>query len=385
MLNKKLVVFLLILSLVSLGIAPAVAVPAPPGATPPPPPPAAPAPQAPEAPQPPQPGLPPSPADQALANEYAQLTQVKDQINVLDKELEQATEAYNLSKTQLEQTQRELEKVRLELKETKEDYDKQVKTFRTRINKIYKEGNSQVLELLLDTQDFADFVLRIHFLVTLTKMDAEKTKKLRSQKEKIKQTEKELDGLRTEQLTVTMDLDQKRVEVETKLAERAVFLQNIDQRVKDLLGEENRQLSSEQQDLVQRILQNTGDLGINARPGSVVDTALQYLGIPYLWGSADPKVGLDCSGFTMNVYARHGVKLIQYSRTQYAQGTKVPLEEIIPGDLVFFGNPIHHVGMYIGAGYFIHSPKTGDFVKISRLSGYPEYAGAVRYPLINRF
>src|SRR3990170_62330 len=385
MLNKKLVVFLLILSLVSLGIAPAVAVPAPPGATPPPPPPAAPAPQAPEAPQPPQPGLPPSPADQALANEYAQLTQVKDQINVLDKELEQATEAYNLSKTQLEQTQRELEKVRLDLKETKEDYDKQVKTFRTRINHIYKEGNSQVLELLLDTQDFADFVLRIHFLVTLTKMDAEKTKKLRSQKEKIKQTEKELDGLRTEQLTVTKDLDQKRVEVETKLAERAVFLQNIDQRVKDLLGEENRQLSSEQQDLVQRILQNTGDLGINARPGSVVDTALQYLGIPYLWGSADPKVGLDCSGFTMNVYARHGVKLIQYSRTQYAQGTKVPLEEIIPGDLVFFGNPIHHVGMYIGAGYFIHSPKTGDFVKISRLSGYPEYAGAVRYPLINRF
>src|SRR3989304_4623412 len=375
MLNKKLVVFLLILSLVSLGIAPAVAVPAPPGATPPPPPP--PAPQAPEAPQPPQPGLPPSPADQALANEYAQLTQVKDQINVLDKELEQATEAYNLSKTQLEQTQRELEKVRLELKETKEDYDKQVKTFRTRINKIYKEGNSQVLELLLDTQDFADFVLRIHFLVTLTKMDAEKTKKLRSQKEKIKQTEKELDGLRTEQLTVTKDLDQKRVEVETKLAERAVFLQNIDQRVKDLLGEENRQLSSEQQDLVQRILQNTGDLGINARPGSVVDTSLQYLGIPYLWGSADPKVGLDCSGFTMNVYARHGVKLIQYSRTQYAQGTKVPLEEIIPGDLVFFGNPIHHVGMYIGAGYFIHSPKTGAFVKISRLSGYPEYAGAV--------
>jgi cell wall-associated NlpC family hydrolase len=53
---------------------------------------------------------------------------------------------------------------------------------------------------------------------------------------------------------------------------------------------------------------------------------------------------------------------------------------LAPGDVVFFGSPIHHVGMYIGGGYFLHAPRTGDFVKISKLSGRHDYAGARRYP-----
>ena len=50
-------------------------------------------------------------------------------------------------------------------------------------------------------------------------------------------------------------------------------------------------------------------------------------------------------------------------------GSKVAYADLAPGDVVFFGSPIHHVGMYIGGGYFLHAPRTGDFVKITKLAG----------------
>jgi len=71
--------------------------------------------------------------------------------------------------------------------------------------------------------------------------------------------------------------------------------------------------------------------------------------------------------------------LPHYSGSQFLLGTKVSVAELQPGDVVFFGSPIHHVGMYIGGGYFIHAPRTGDFVKISRLADRSDFAGARRY------
>ena len=86
----------------------------------------------------------------------------------------------------------------------------------------------------------------------------------------------------------------------------------------------------------------------------------------------------------MYVYAQHGVTLPHYSGAQFLLGQKVDYADLQPGDLVFFGSPIHHVGMYIGGGYFIEAPHTGDFVKISPLAGRSNYAGARRYPWATR-
>jgi len=57
----------------------------------------------------------------------------------------------------------------------------------------------------------------------------------------------------------------------------------------------------------------------------------------------------------------------------------VTASALIPGDVVFFGSPIHHVGIYMGGGYYIHAPRTGDFVKISKLADRSDFAGARRY------
>jgi cell wall-associated NlpC family hydrolase len=105
-----------------------------------------------------------------------------------------------------------------------------------------------------------------------------------------------------------------------------------------------------------------------ATHGGVVGIAMQYLGVPYVWGGASPR-GFDCSGLVMYVFAQIGVSLPHSSYAQFGMGSPVGIGELQPGDIVFFAGASHE-GIYIGGGQFIHAPHTGDVVKISSLSGW---------------
>jgi len=107
----------------------------------------------------------------------------------------------------------------------------------------------------------------------------------------------------------------------------------------------------------------------------VVSIAKRYLGAPYVWAAAGPN-SFDCSGFTMFVYRQVGVSLPHSSRAQIGYGERVSRSNLRPGDLVFFGSPIHHVGIYVGGGMMIHAPHTGARVRIDPL--HSNYSGAAR-------
>jgi peptidoglycan DL-endopeptidase CwlO len=104
--------------------------------------------------------------------------------------------------------------------------------------------------------------------------------------------------------------------------------------------------------------------------------AMQYLGVPYVWGGATP-AGFDCSGLVMYVYAQLGISLPHFAAAQYGFGTPVSRDQLQPGDLVFFDG-LDHVGIYIGGDQMIHAPHTGDVVKIAPLSDGGSYVGARR-------
>jgi len=97
-----------------------------------------------------------------------------------------------------------------------------------------------------------------------------------------------------------------------------------------------------------------------------VRIGLRYLGTPYSWAGATP-AGFDCSGFVMYVYGRLGIGLPHSSWMLSGVGRPVARKDLEPGDIVFF-NGASHVGLYLGNGSFVHSPHSGDVVKISRLS-----------------
>lgn len=104
----------------------------------------------------------------------------------------------------------------------------------------------------------------------------------------------------------------------------------------------------------------------------IIEYAKQFIGTPYVYGGSSPS-GFDCSGFVKYVYSKFGVTLTRTSYTQVNEGTPVARADLQMGDLVFFGTSgnVHHVGIYISDGNFIHAPKPGKTVRIETLnSGY---------------
>lgn len=118
----------------------------------------------------------------------------------------------------------------------------------------------------------------------------------------------------------------------------------------------------------------------------IVKTALTKKGCPYIWGATGPK-SFDCSGLTQWCYKQNGIYIPRVAADQAQYGKKIEKNQLKKGDLIFFrteknSKRISHVGMYIGNGLMIHSPHTGDVVKIVSIhtsSWQRKYAWACRY------
>ncbi len=102
---------------------------------------------------------------------------------------------------------------------------------------------------------------------------------------------------------------------------------------------------------------------------AVIAFARAQLGEPYVWGGAGPNVW-DCSGLTMMAWRQAGVSMSHYTGYQWAETDRVPISQLQPGDLVFYGTSgpnSHHVGLYIGGGQMIHAPNPSTVVKIASI------------------
>ncbi|MCR3722481.1 MULTISPECIES: C40 family peptidase [Prauserella salsuginis group] len=117
----------------------------------------------------------------------------------------------------------------------------------------------------------------------------------------------------------------------------------------------------------------------------LVATGKQFLGLRYLWAGVSA-YGFDCSGFTYSVHRAHGVSIPRDSSAQAEYGQDVAVEDLQPGDLLFFAQPggvgrVHHVGMYIGEGKMIHAPNASESVSIVDWQEWDtddEFSGAKR-------
>ncbi len=109
--------------------------------------------------------------------------------------------------------------------------------------------------------------------------------------------------------------------------------------------------------------------------GSVVQHALRYLGVPYVWGGASP-AGLDCSGLVWLAYHEVGISLPRVAQAQYEATARVGKDDLRPGDLIFFWATdgvawVSHVGMYVGGGQMVDAPTTGAVVRVEPIfTGY---------------
>ncbi|HET9690428.1 MAG TPA: C40 family peptidase, partial [Acidimicrobiales bacterium] len=114
-----------------------------------------------------------------------------------------------------------------------------------------------------------------------------------------------------------------------------------------------------------------------------IDWAMAQLGKPYIWGGTGP-TGFDCSGLVQQAWAAQGVALPRVAADQYAAGAKLTMDQLQPGDLVYWAtdpstpSTVEHVAMYLGGGHMVNAPSTGEVIRTGWIGGTGFMALATR-------
>lgn len=342
----------------------------------------------------------------------AQMEELADKAELRREELLQISEA-------LDRTREDVSRTRTELAAARRDQEAAEMALESRVAAIYRSGNTHLLEVLLETSSFADFLTRMEWLKRISRSDAVLVADVREAVTAVEATEHMLERRETEQATLRAQAESKAREVDAALSQQKQYVASLDREVAKLVTQEEERLRREAEERARKAAEEaarraaaraasssagvSGGSGRTAQPNGrlfdesrlgggrpdAVVTAMQYLGVPYVWGGSTP-AGFDCSGLTWYVYRQIGVTLPRTSRIQFTVGAYIPpnrTDLLLPGDLVFFGydgdaERIHHVGMYVGGGDFIHAPSTGRPVQVesltARIARRGDYVGATR-------
>ena len=120
----------------------------------------------------------------------------------------------------------------------------------------------------------------------------------------------------------------------------------------------------------QELNDSSSNVSTSSKGADVLAYAMQFVGYPYVYGGSSTS-GFDCSGFTQYVYKHFGVTLNRTAAAQSSNGTAVSRSNLQPGDLVMFGSPINHVGIYAGGGRIVHAANPSRGVTTDTInSGY---------------
>lgn len=133
------------------------------------------------------------------------------------------------------------------------------------------------------------------------------------------------------------------------------------------LALEKEQASKAQTDNSSKSKNSSVEAATGSKRNSIVNYALQFVGNPYVWGGTSLTKGADCSGFTQSVFRDNNISIPRDSRTQASSGKEVSIQNIQPGDLIFYTNSqtINHVALYIGNGKVIGASNPESGIKIS--------------------
>jgi peptidoglycan DL-endopeptidase CwlO len=341
----------------------------------------------------------------SVASKRAQAQSVMAQIQSLDGSLEHAIEAYNLANDKLKAIRGDLRQNRVDLTIAQHNLKRAQKALAARVIAIYTADESDsTLDVLVGSNSLEELIDGLEAVSSVSTQDTQVLANVKSFRAQVKQRRAELKRAKARQAELVAERAANKASIESQLAERRSLLSSIkneivriqaaERRRQAELARQARARAAAPQPLMPTLTPSAAptdaaDPSAPSEPsplpaappsryGGVVGIAMGYLGVPYVYGGASPS-GFDCSGFIMYVFAQVGVSLPHNAAAQYGYGTPVDRSQLQPGDLVFF-NGLGHAGIYVGGGSFIHSPHTGDVVKISSMTGWyaSTYVGARR-------
>lgn len=312
------------------------------------------------------------------------IEQVRQQFEQLHEQAEAATERYN-------DLREEIASLNVRLAAAKAKFAEQQKAVaraRAELGQVaadtYKAGDLATLSLFFS--DEPDKVVAANgLLVSLADRKAEAMEELLRQQQLLVATMTDVQAQEQRLEKARKEMQASRAEVERRLSETTALLARLTAEERGRLGrlQSGRERTS-LEDLGIKVpksgrlaCDDVPVLAPNARVAKVLAYACAQLGDPYRWAGDGPS-NFDCSGLTMMAWKQAGVSLPHSSQMQATYGTKVSMDELQPGDLVFFRKSLGHVGIYIGKGLMLHAPQTGDVVKIAPMRYNSSFATAVR-------
>ncbi len=331
---------------------------------------------------------------------------VMAEVNQIGTRLQVAQDQWWNAKQRLALVDRSLQRNEYRLHVAKRNFKTSQRRLMTRLYSLYVNGSPSTIEVLAGAHSLSQLINRAESAQAVSNEDAalgrqalnfERSVQRRElQLKKLKQTREQAVRQRSaEKRTVAAELGQQRrllasihssisqlqaQEAAHERAARAAALARLRAeeaaRAAAAKAAAAAASSSSAPSIVPPPPVNVPTGGTGAGHPQAASIALQYLGVPYVWGGASPS-GFDCSGLVMYVYAQLGISLPHYTVGQW--DATEPISSPAPGDLVFF-NGLGHVGIYIGGGRFVDAPHTGSVVRIDSMSGFGGYDGARRVP-----
>ena len=290
------------------------------------------------------------------------LEQVQAQVIRLEEEATAAAEGAQEAKVRLASLTRSLAGIQAKAALQGKTVDAISKTLGAIAVDQYKSGTlSESLELLFSS-DPSLYLSAAGSLEAITRKKGIQLRKFQSAEQQLNATS----------LTVSDRLAQVKV-LQKRLAERSAVATSKLAQAESLLSklkkadrERLARLAKEREDADQAssLKAAKGAAGVSGRAGTALKFALAQIGDRYVFG-ADGMINWDCSGLTMRAFQRAGVSLPHSSRAQSRMGKGISYSQKKPGDLLFFGRPVSHVGIYLGGGKMVHAPRSGSRVKVA--------------------
>ncbi|MGW1617893.1 NlpC/P60 family protein [Streptomyces sp. NPDC002172] len=290
--------------------------------------------------------------------------EVKSRVDKLYEEAEQATEKFNGAKEKQEKLQKQISA----LQDSVARGQKELNELRDGIGSMataqYRSGGLDPSLQLFLSSDPDSYLDKASTLDQLSGQQVETLKKIQAKQRELAQERAEATGKLKDLAATRTELGKKKQEVQAKLAEAQKLLNS-------LTAAEKAALTADQ-DRASRSASERVDLGndtsATGRAAAAFAAAKTKLGTPYVYGATGPS-SFDCSGLTSWAYAQAGVSIPRTSESQSTIGTKIySTSDLQVGDLVFFFNDLHHVGLYAGNGQILHAPRTGTVVRYESMS-----------------
>lgn len=315
------------------------------------------------------------------AQKMAQAAQVKQQVEALDNRVEIATEKYNAAADKHAKLLSQKRSAAARLAKAQKRLKKLEKHLNTRADDMYRNGPLGFLDVLLGAKTFDQFARTWDILKQLNVDDANYIAQTKEARAEATAAHNELSAKEQAAARQQSVMASNQSYVESQLSRRKAEYQGLEAEVAQLQAQEAAAARA-----AARRASSSGHYGSSGGDsyptpsipahGDVVDFARSRIGCRYVWAASGPNT-FDCSGLTMWCYRKVGISLPHSSGAQISSGQRVSKKDLQPGDLVFFGSPIHHVGIYIGGGDMIHAPHSGARVRIDS-AFRSDYAGACR-------